>query len=151
MSKGKTFSVVSLFSGCGGLDLGLEGNFTSLGKKFAKQPFHVVWANDINAKACKTMELNFPKTEVVCDDITKVLEHKLKIPKADIVVGGFPCQDFSLAGKRRGLTVQRGQLYLSMAEVGLFVTIRFVGVGRSLVSVGIQDQPQQLTQVVRSP
>ncbi len=109
--------MVSLFSGCGGLDLGLEGNFTSLGKKFAKQPFHVVWANDINAKACKTMELNFPKTEVVCDDITKVLEHKLKIPKADIVVGGFPCQDFSLAGKRRGLTVQRGQLYLSMAEV----------------------------------
>ena len=117
MSKSKPFSVVSLFSGCGGLDLGLEGGFTSLGKKFAKQPFHVVWANDINAKACKTMELNFPKTEVVCDDITKVLEHKLAIPEADIVVGGFPCQDFSLAGKRQGLTVKRGQLYLSMAEV----------------------------------
>jgi DNA (cytosine-5)-methyltransferase 1 len=41
----------------------------------------------------------------------------LKIPNADVVVGGFPCQDFSLAGKRKGLTVQRGQLYSSMVEV----------------------------------
>lgn len=116
MSK-KSFTVVSLFSGCGGLDLGLEGEFTFLGKKYAKNPFHVIWANDINVKACKTMELNFPSTEVVCDDITKVLEHKLEIPNADVVVGGFPCQDFSLAGKRKGLTVKRGQLYLSMVQV----------------------------------
>lgn len=117
MGKKKTYKVVSLFAGCGGLDLGLEGGFTALNQFFPENPFHVIWANDINAKACKTMELNFPNTEVVCDDITKVLENKLEIPKADIVVGGFPCQDFSLAGKRRGLTVQRGQLYLSMAEV----------------------------------
>jgi len=113
----KKYKVLSLFSGCGGLDLGLEGNFVSLGTKYAENPFHVIWANDINAKACKTQQLNFPNTEVVCDDITKVLENKLKLPEADIVVGGFPCQDFSLAGKRRGLTVKRGQLYLSMAEV----------------------------------
>ncbi|MCX6728352.1 MAG: DNA cytosine methyltransferase [Candidatus Saccharibacteria bacterium] len=117
MAKNNKLTVVSLFSGCGGLDLGLEGGFEYLGKKYAKNPFHIIWANDINAKACKTMELNFPDTEVVCDDITKVLAHKLKIPKADVVVGGFPCQDFSLAGKRQGLTVQRGQLYLSMIEV----------------------------------
>jgi DNA (cytosine-5)-methyltransferase 1 len=111
------FTVISLFSGCGGLDLGLEGGFKFLGKKYAKNPFHIIWANDINLRACKTMELNFPLAEVVCDDITKVLENKLDIPKADVVVGGFPCQDFSLAGKRKGLTVKRGQLYLSMAEV----------------------------------
>lgn len=117
MGLNMKYSVVSLFSGCGGLDLGLEGGFTYLGKKYKSNPFHVTWANDINAKACKTMELNFPDTKVVCDDITKVLDDKLDIPKADVVVGGFPCQDFSLAGKRRGLTVQRGQLYLSMAEV----------------------------------
>lgn len=117
MSKQKKFKVVSLFSGCGGLDLGLEGNFTFLGEKYAENPFHVVWANDINAKATKTQELNFPNTEVVNDDITKVLENKLELPEADIVVGGFPCQDFSLAGKRKGLTVNRGQLYLSMAKV----------------------------------
>jgi len=113
----KNYKVISLFSGCGGLDLGLEGNFAFLGNHYARNPFDVVWANDINQKATKTQELNFPHTEVVCDDITKVLEDKLELPEADIVVGGFPCQDFSLAGKRRGLTVQRGQLYLSMAKV----------------------------------
>ncbi len=117
MGSNKKYRVVSLFSGCGGLDLGLEGGFVSLGKKYSKNPFEVVWANDIMDKACRTMQLNFPHTKVICDDITKVLEHKLDIPQADIVVGGFPCQDFSLAGKRRGLTVKRGQLYLSMAEV----------------------------------
>lgn len=117
MASDKAYKVVSLFSGCGGLDLGLEGDFEFLGEYFGKNPFHVIWANDINAKAAKTQELNFPDTQVVCDDITKVLEDKMDIPKADVVVGGFPCQDFSLAGKRRGLTVKRGQLYLSMAEV----------------------------------
>lgn len=117
MAQDKRIKVVSLFAGCGGLDLGLEGGFTYLGKKYKKNPFHVVWANDINEKATRTMRLNFPNTEVVCDDITKVLDNKLQLPQADVVVGGFPCQDFSLAGKRRGLTVKRGQLYLSMAEV----------------------------------
>lgn len=111
------YKVVSLFSGCGGLDLGLEGNFKSLGKKYPENPFHVIWANDIEDKACRTMRLNFPDTDVICEDITKVLDHKLEIPNADIVVGGFPCQDFSLAGKRKGLAVKRGQLYMSMAEV----------------------------------
>lgn len=116
MQKNK-IKVVSLFSGCGGLDLGLEGGFASLGQFFPKNPFHVIWANDINERACKTMQLNFPDCDVVCDDITKVLKDNLVIPKADIVVGGFPCQDFSLAGKRRGLTVKRGKLYQSMADV----------------------------------
>lgn len=117
MSKTRKYKVVSLFSGCGGLDLGLEGGFTYLNHEYKRNPFHVVWANDINPKACMTMKLNLPSAEVVCDDITKVLDDKLDIPAADVVVGGFPCQDFSLAGKRRGLTVKRGQLYLSMAEV----------------------------------
>lgn len=117
MKQNRKYKVVSLFAGCGGLDLGLEGGFTALGKKYHENPFHVVWANDINDKACQTMAFNFSETEVVCDDITKVLKNKLDLPEADVVVGGFPCQDFSLAGKRRGLTVQRGQLYLSMAEV----------------------------------
>jgi DNA (cytosine-5)-methyltransferase 1 len=117
MKENKKYKVVSLFSGCGGLDLGIEGGFKFLGGKYASNPFQVIWANDNNAKACRTLKLNLPHTEVVCDDITKVLSNKLEIPQADIVVGGFPCQDFSLAGKRRGLTVQRGQLYLSMIEV----------------------------------
>lgn len=116
-SSKRKYKVVSLFSGCGGLDLGLEGGFTFLDKKYKKNPFDVIWANDINKKATMTQELNFPNTEVVCEDITKILSDDLEIPDADIVVGGFPCQDFSLAGKRQGLSVQRGQLYLSMAKV----------------------------------
>ena len=111
------YKVVSLFSGCGGLDLGLEGDITFLGKKYKKNPFNVIWANDINKKATMTQALNFPNTNVICEDITKILSGDLDIPDADIVVGGFPCQDFSLAGKRKGLSVKRGQLYLSMAKV----------------------------------
>lgn len=112
------YRVLSLFSGCGGLDLGLEGGFTYLGNEYANNPFKIVWANDINEKATKTQKLNFPDTQVVCGDIVKLLKDGIDLPsEIDVVVGGFPCQDFSLAGKRRGLTVQRGQLYLSMARV----------------------------------
>lgn len=109
-----TYDVISLFSGAGGLDLGFKGGFTFLGKEYAKNPFNIVWANDINEKACKTLAHNFPESPVVCGDITQIDKHSL--PKADIVLGGFPCQDFSLAGKRQGLTVERGKLYLSMVE-----------------------------------
>ena len=126
--QNKPFKVVSLFSGCGGLDLGLEGDFTFLGKRYKRNSFEVIWANDIDKKATETQKLNFPKTEVVCGDVTKILQvndgsdvdlfsNRIKIPKADVVVGGFPCQDFSLAGKRQGLGVKRGQLYLSMVKV----------------------------------
>ena len=114
----KKYRVLSLFSGCGGLDLGLEGGFTYLGKQYAENPFEIVWANDINEKATRTQKLNFPSTEVVCGDIVQLLRNGVAMPDdIDVVVGGFPCQDFSLAGKRRGLTVKRGQLYLSMAKV----------------------------------
>lgn len=114
----KKYHVLSLFSGCGGLDLGLKGGFTYLSQQYGENPFEIVWANDINEKAARTQKLNFPDTEVVCGDIVKLLADGVKMPdNIDVVVGGFPCQDFSLAGKRRGLTVKRGQLYLSMAKV----------------------------------
>ncbi len=124
----KEFKVVSLFSGCGGLDLGIEGDFTYLGEYYHKNPFKILWANDINEKAVQTQRLNFKNTKVVCGDITEILgnsNQQLSLfaedyslpPSADVVIGGFPCQDFSLAGKRKGLTVQRGNLYLSMARV----------------------------------
>lgn len=121
------YTVVSLFSGCGGLDLGISGGFCYLGKDYNKNPFKIIWANDINEKATKTLKLNFPNTHVICGDIVNILDNNrqndslfdndFKLPKyADIVIGGFPCQDFSLAGKRKGLHVQRGQLYQSMAK-----------------------------------
>lgn len=123
------YKVISLFSGCGGLDLGIEGNFSYLGNYYPKNPFKIIWANDINEKATRTQKLNFKNINVVCGDIENILNYNdnkqlnlfediPKLPQnADVVIGGFPCQDFSLAGKRKGLSVARGKLYQSMAKV----------------------------------
>ncbi|MCL2370700.1 MAG: DNA cytosine methyltransferase [Firmicutes bacterium] len=108
----KKHSVISFFSGCGGLDLGLIGGFSYLGKQYKKNPFKIILSNDINEKATLTQKHNFSDINVVCGDVTKLVENNL--PYADILIGGFPCQDFSLAGKQRGLEVERGNLYKAM-------------------------------------
>jgi DNA (cytosine-5)-methyltransferase 1 len=120
----RQFSIISLFTGCGGIDLGFVGGFQFLGKKFAKRNFEVVWANDIDEPSCQTFR-NYFKREIICGDITKILDDKHNsqlfehpMPeKADVVLGGFPCQDFSHAGKRKGFNNKRGLLYQSMVEV----------------------------------
>ena len=119
----KKYTVASLFAGCGGLDLGFEGDFTSLGKKFGPRNFEILWANDFDESACVTYQKYF-KHPIVCGDIRRILESKHvssldnPIPKkVDIVLGGFPCQDFSHAGKRKGFNSKRGLLYQSMMEV----------------------------------
>ncbi len=120
--KNKKYKVLSLFSGCGGTDLGFIGDFQYLGKKYSKRNFEIIWANDIDQASCVTYEKNFGHKSL-CADIRDVLYEKnlfndsLLPQQADIVLGGFPCQDFSLAGKRRGFDSQRGLLYQSMAEV----------------------------------
>ena len=118
----KEYSLVSLFAGCGGLDLGFRGDFKVFGKKFSKRNFDLSWANDFDKSACITFEKNFKKP-IVCDDIVEILKGNYsdlfskKMPeKADVVIGGFPCQDFSLAGKRKGFGGKRGLLYQSMVE-----------------------------------
>jgi DNA (cytosine-5)-methyltransferase 1 len=114
----KKYSVVSLFAGCGGLDLGIRGKFDFLGKRFKRLPFELLWANDFNQKACETYAQNLG-THIRCGDIRQILtspdEYGFPL-SADIVAGGFPCQAFSHAGKRLGFDDPRGQLYLSMIE-----------------------------------
>lgn len=110
----KTLRVISLFSGCGGMDLGFKGDFNVFNKYFEKNPYEIVFANDIIKHACDTYEHNFKHKSLCCD--IRELDYSV-LPKTDIVIGGFPCQDFSLAGKRKGLNAERGRLYLEMKKV----------------------------------
>lgn len=122
MNKKEKYSVVSLFTGCGGLDLGFVGGFTSLNKKYSKRNFNIAWANDIDESACLTFKKYFGHNAVrgsIVDILAGRTSDMFDQPlpkKADIVLGGFPCQDFSHAGKRKGFDSMRGLLYQSMAE-----------------------------------
>lgn len=88
--------LISLFSGCGGLDLG-----------FKRAGFRSVYANDFDADAQAVYSLNFGKIDG--RDILTVPEDE--IPDGDILIAGFPCQPFSNAGNRKGVHDSRGMLY----------------------------------------
>ena len=98
----REFTAVSLFCGAGGLDLGFEN-----------AGFHTVWANDFDADACKTHQ-NWSEAEVVCGDISKV--DIATIPDSDIILGGFPCQGFSLSGPRK-IDDSRNVLYKHYVKI----------------------------------
>lgn len=87
---------ISLFAGCGGMDLG-----------FKKAGFDVVWANDFDSDAQAVYSLNLGKIDK--RDILTVGEDE--IPYGDVLTAGFPCQPFSSAGKRKGVHDSRGMLY----------------------------------------
>ncbi len=160
----KPLKVLSLFSGCGGMDLGFEGGFTvhknSVNEKInpgiiaehldndlvklKPTKFETVFANDILIDARNTWVNYFEKRNYSPDIyhvesiVNLVKMHKKGYPvfpeKVDVVTGGFPCQDFSVAGKRKGFKSNkdhkgdlikdnapsietRGKLYMWMKEV----------------------------------
>lgn len=90
--------IVSLFSGAGGLDLGLKqaGN-------------NIVWANDIDPDAVATYRKNIGD-HITLADIRDIDINT--IPNADVVVGGFPCQGFSMANLKRNIADERNFLYI---------------------------------------
>lgn len=110
----KAATVVSLFAGCGGMDLGFKGGFTFHGRRYAKQPFELIWANELNEAACRTYRKNIGQ-HIHQGDIWEMLD---KLPaSADVVIGGFPCQDISINGKGAGVSGKRSGLYRAMVQV----------------------------------
>lgn len=161
---GEKLGVLSLFSGCGGMDLGFEGGFCvpkasincdlhpdwceseAQGDwiKLPESAFETVFANDIKPEAKSAWVKFFAKrgrqapyyVESIVDLVKahKNMEHPIFPQNVDVVTGGFPCQDFSVAGKRKGFqshkshdggiigidepnVENRGQLYIWMREV----------------------------------
>lgn len=129
--------MVSLFSGCGGLDMG-----------FKAAGFDIIWANDFDSDAQAVYRMNIG--EIDGRDIMSVGEDE--IPDCDILTAGFPCQPFSNAGNRKGVHDSRGMLYkecLRIIEKKMPKVIVFENVkgllstkyidGRNLVDVIVED------------
>jgi DNA (cytosine-5)-methyltransferase 1 len=113
MGKQSAITLVSLFSGCGGMDLGFKGGFTFLGKTYAPHNFDIIWANEINTAACATYRKNIGE-HIIEGDIRQTIN---QLPaKADVVIGGFPCQDISVNGKMEGIKGKKSCLYTSIVE-----------------------------------
>ncbi len=103
-----TIETVSLFAGCGGLDLGFTGGFHFKDEFFPRLSFKILQAYDNDPKCVETYKLNIGN-HIVQADLS--LFPASDIPRADVLIGGFPCQDFSSCGPKRGLDSHRGQLY----------------------------------------
>lgn len=108
-----SITVASLFSGCGGMDLGLIGGFHFLNADYAKTGFEIVWANELSPAACKTYRKNFGDY-IIEGNIREKID--LLPASVDVVVGGFPCQDVSINGKMLGVKGQRTSLYTYIVE-----------------------------------
>jgi len=96
-SNASPYTAVSLFSGCGGLDIGAK-----------RAGINVEFATDCMLNATKTLETHLPDTDIVHSTIQNVT----KFPKTDFLIGGYPCQSFSMGGRRKPSTDARSDLYL---------------------------------------
>lgn len=101
--------VASLFSGCGGMDLGFTGGFTFRNKLYKKNKYDIVFSNDIDIDAIDSYNLNpsYLPHKIIHADITNIQNEE--IPDFDVLTAGFPCQPFSNAGKRQGVDDEYGR------------------------------------------
>ena len=100
----KKYTVISLFSGAGGMDLG-----------FKNSGFEIVWANDFDLDATITYKNNIGN-HIIHGDICKIDSNDLP-DNPDIVIGGFPCQGFSIANTSRSMEDKRNFLYKEMLRI----------------------------------
>jgi len=119
--KAGTLTFIDLFCGCGGLSLGFE-----------KEGFNSMLANDIDKNSIDTFLHNRPgidRNKVICDDIAKVLETKkndLLDVDCTLVVGGPPCQGFSMANRQRLIDDPRNRLYKKFIEAVELINPKFI-------------------------
>lgn len=109
--------VASLFCGCGGMDLGLLGGFDYLGVKYARNPFEIVYAIDNDEYCTQIYNANFHHKCEVKDVRNIVIDD---IPSFDMLIGGFPCQSFSISAQnppRLGYKDERGMLFFEMVKI----------------------------------
>lgn len=97
--------VISLFSGCGGLDLGFE-----------KAGFSIPIANEFDKKIWETFKINHPKTKLIEGDIRNISEDDFP-NDVDGIIGGPPCQSWSEAGSLRGIEDDRGKLFYEYIRI----------------------------------
>lgn len=107
----KIYRILSLFSGCGGLDLGFLGGFETLGRKYKRLPTQIIFANDFDTDAATCYNSN----PLLISGGDKCLQADIRdisnadIPNFDILLAGFPCQPFSNAGNRKGVNDHNGR------------------------------------------
>jgi len=102
--KKNTLKVISLFAGAGGMDLG-----------FKNAGYDIVWANDVDPDSVKTYKKNIGD-HIILGDIEKIKNNKIPA-NIDVVIGGFPCQGFSIANKSRHIDDSRNKLYKQMLRI----------------------------------
>lgn len=98
-------NIISLFSGCGGLDLGFE-----------KAGFNVVVANEFDKNIWETFKVNHPNTKLIEGDIRNIKEEDLP-DNVDGIIGGPPCQSWSEAGSLKGIDDDRGKLFYEYVRI----------------------------------
>jgi DNA (cytosine-5)-methyltransferase 1 len=96
--------IASFFAGIGGICYG-----------FKQAGFDVIYANEFDKNACKSYRANHPETNLVEGDIKQI--ESSSMPDFDVFAGGFPCQPYSLAGKKEGLTDVRGTLFFDIVRI----------------------------------
>lgn len=99
------YTLASFFGGVGGIDLGFEQT-----KKFS-----TVYINEFDKNAQETIAINFPDVHLDRRDIHEVKANE--VPMSDVIVGGFPCQAFSIAGYRKGFEDERGDLFFELLRI----------------------------------
>ncbi|MDR3186478.1 MAG: DNA cytosine methyltransferase [Christensenellaceae bacterium] len=107
-------TIISYFCGCGGLDLGFRGGFIYRDTVYEYLPFKILAAYDFNKQCIETYNSYFKESNAYLVDLS--VSKPEDMPACDVLIGGFPCQEFSACGPLGGLESERGQLYKTMVR-----------------------------------